>query len=113
MIPPRYEVIDDGYRLLEPLHYLSVRYGKFISAPKGYKSDGASWAQDIHSVSWWVHDVMCTRGTWDGGIPCTNWQASMVLFDILWDEKRYVRSLYWPIFTWLLGGGKARENGLW
>ncbi|MEJ1409387.1 MAG: hypothetical protein RPU60_04100 [Candidatus Sedimenticola sp. (ex Thyasira tokunagai)] len=84
-----------------------------MSAKAGYRSDGASGAMDIRSLGWWVHDMLCDRGTWDDGTPCTNWEASTVLADILRDEGRWARSLYWWGATWLLGGGKARDNGMW
>jgi hypothetical protein len=114
---PEYKVTEednDGkmYELLEPIRYLSTRYGKVVSADRGYRSDGASGAFDIRSLGWWVHDVLCDRGTWDDGSPCTNWQASTVLADILRSEGRMTRSVYWWIATWTLGGGKARENGM-
>jgi hypothetical protein len=93
--------------------YTSPRYNKVIIVPVGYKSDGASSiAVDIYSDGWWVHDVMCDRGTWQNGDKCTNWQASMVLSDILADEHRWFRSKTWLIGTFLFGGGKARKNGM-
>lgn len=95
------------------LVYTSPRYGKTVTVPKGYRSDGATGpAIDIWSDAWWVHDVLCDRGTWDDGTPCTNWQASAVLADILADEGRWARAIYWRWSTWLFGGGKARANGM-
>jgi hypothetical protein len=92
--------------------YFSHRYGKFVTVPYGYRSDGATGAIDIWSSGWWVHDVLCDRGTWDDGTPCTNWQASMVLADILESEGRWLRKHTWKWATFLLGGGKARKNGM-
>lgn len=93
--------------------YESPRYKKTVTVPEGYPSDGATGAIDIYSDSWWVHDVLCDRGTFDDGTPCTNWQASQVLQDILKKEGRWFRSKYWFWFTWLFGGGKARDNGMY
>jgi hypothetical protein len=93
--------------------YVSPRYGKTITVPFGYESDGATGALDIWSEGWWVHDVLCDRGTWDDGTPATNWQASQILQDILHDEGRKWRAHGWFWATFLFGGGKARENGLW
>ena len=109
---PEYTVTDDGYELNEPINYHSKRYEKYVSADKGYASDGATGALDIRSLGWWVHDVLCDRGAWDDGEPVSNWQASTVLSDILREEGRHFRAAYWWPMTFLFGGGKARENGL-
>ena len=92
--------------------YLSPRYGKTVTVPVGYPSDGATFAEDIYSDSWWVHDKLCDTGVWDDLTRCTNWQASMVLHDILMDEGRWIRAKRWFFWTFLLGGGEARKNGL-
>ena len=92
--------------------YTSSRYGKTVTVPIGYESDGATRAMDIASAGWWGHDVLCSEGKWDDGTPVTNWQASSVLADILASEGRWFRARYWWLFTWLFGGGKARENGM-
>jgi len=115
---PDYKVTDEdedgrGYVLLESFVYYSPRYHKFISAEKGYPSDGATGAFDVRSLSWWVHDVLCERGTFDDGSPCNNWMASSILSDILADEGRWARARYWFVATWVLGGGEARKNGMW
>lgn len=93
--------------------YYSLRYGQFITVPKGYPSDGATGAFDISSDGWWVHDVICDRGTWDDGTEISNWEASQVLQDILASEGRWFRKHTWFWSTWLLGGGEARTNGMW
>jgi len=93
--------------------YHSPRYGRTVTVPEGYESDGATGGVDLWSSGWWVHDVLCDRGTWDDGTPCTNWQASSVIGDILRHEGRWFRARTWRWATFLCGGGKARENGLW
>jgi len=93
--------------------YYSARYRKYVTVPTGFLSDGATGAFDIDSRSWWVHDVLCDIGMWDDGTECNNWQASTVLSDILASEGRWFRARSWWIATWLLGGGKARENGMY
>lgn len=108
---PLYKKIDDFYVLEEPICYYSERYGNFISADAGYISDGATGAIDIPSLSWWVHDVICERTTWDDGTPIKAWQASMVLADILRSEGRWFRAIYWQASTFLLGCTKTRDNG--
>lgn len=67
---------------------------------------------DIISQGWWVHDQLCNTGKWDDGTPATNWQASRVLSDILYDEGRKWRSKYWFWATFFMGGGQARQNGM-
>lgn len=106
---------DHGAKYLCPyeIKYFSERYRKWVTVEKGYPSDGATGGFDIWSEAWWVHDLLCDRGTWDDGTPVTNWQASQVLQDILVDEDRYFRSKTWFWATWLFGGGEARKNGMW
>ena len=94
------------------LIYLSKRYGKYVTVPAGFGSDGATCAPDIHSNAWWVHDVLCKTGRFDDGTLCTNWQASRILGDILWQEKQWLRAFPWGLMTFLFGGDKARENGM-
>lgn len=116
------------YRLLRGIRYYSKRYDKYVILGKGYKSDGATGAVDISgpiptqvletgkvvfkSKGWWVHDKLCDTGKFADGTPCKNWQASMILKDILKEEGRWVRDFWWFFATWLGGGGKARENGM-
>jgi hypothetical protein len=95
------------------IKYFSFRYKKWVIVPEGYRSDGASGpASDIWSDAWWVHDVLCDRGTFEDGTKCTNWQASRVLSDVLGGEGRWIRSKTWWFATFLFGGGKARDNGM-
>ena len=101
------------YTLPCTIRHNSERYGKTVTVPAGYHSDGATGAIDIYSDGWWVHDWLCDHGVWDDGSPCNNWQASTVLSDILRAEGRWVRAIYWWPATWLFGGGKARKNGMW
>lgn len=107
------------YQLIKEIKYYSKRYNKYIIIPRGYKSDGATGAIDIQdSISWWVHDKLCDTGLFDDKTKCTNLQASIILSDILREEWGYIhplriiRSFLWLPATFLFGGGKARENGL-
>lgn len=103
---------DYKYTLDNPIYYYSERYGHFVVVPLGYRSDGATGARDIDSIGWWVHDFMCDTGTFSTGTPCTNQQASTVLYDILREEGYWFRARSWYLATLLLGGGKARDNGI-
>jgi hypothetical protein len=108
-----FSILEDGkYRLNEVIIYHSIRYNKTVTVPAGFISDGATGANDISSRAWWVHDVLCADGAWDDGTKVSNWQCSTVLHDVLKEEGRWARALYWWPCTWLLGGGKARENGM-
>jgi len=100
------------YYCAKEIRYYSERYDKWKTIPENYPSDGATFAEDIYSDSWWVHDGICDDGIWDDGTRITNWQASMVLRDILISEKRYIRSWRWFWATFLFGGGEARKNGI-
>jgi len=105
---------EDGlYELPYTIAYESPRYGKSIIVPKGYISDGATGALDIASEAWWVHDLICERGTWEDGTPITAWQAATVLHDILLSEGRWARARYWRLSTFAFGCKKTRENGWW
>ena len=105
-------VVGDGYETIARYVYRSSRYGKSITIPSRFYSDGATGAIDIESDAWIVHDHICRYGMWDDGSQITNWQASTVLCDILWSEGRWCRAFYWWPTTWLFGGGAARENGM-
>ena len=92
--------------------YYSYKYSRCVTVPYRFPSDGATGALDISSKGWWVHDVLCATGTFDDKTKCSNWQASMILRDILNSEGRWFRKYSWFIMTFLFGGGKCRENGM-
>lgn len=111
------------YKNPKEIVYRSKRYGKTVTVPEDYLSDGASGpASDIWSNAWWVHDWLCgsycgagpkpVGGIWDDGTRLTNWQCSRVLSDILKSEGRWFRSRSWLWGTFLFGGNKARKNGM-
>ena len=102
-----------GYQVIKSKTYYSFRYSKCISIKLTDKYyDGATGAKDINSFSWLFHDVLCRDGTFDDKTTCTNWQASVVMRDILQEENRWFRANSWFLATWLFGGGKARKNGM-
>lgn len=104
--------IEKPYKALGSIAYYSRRYKKTVIVNIGDRSDGATGAIDIPSLGWWIHDELCKTGKFADGTKCTNWQASMVLSDILWSEGRYIRSQRWKYATFLFGGDQARRNGL-
>ena len=125
------------------IRYYSPRYRKSIPPVlKGYISNGADVVADFYPKSWWVHDWICgsyfgsgpkpVGGVWSDGTPITNWQLSRVFADIIREEanekaaaadtvwgytKNKVGAIVLPKTrfwgTWLFGGGKARDNGMW
>lgn len=102
-----------GYRVIKNKSYLSRRYNKRVEIKTTDKPyDGATGAFDIDSFGWLFHDVLCRDGFFSDGSKCTNLQASSVLSDILSEEGRWFRRGSWFVATWLLGGGKARKNGM-
>jgi hypothetical protein len=117
----RYEVLDPAenggmkYKLLYPINYFSRRYAKWVHVPAGRLSDGATGAKDLPtSTSWWVHDELCRNACFADSSPCTAWQASMVLRDILSAEGYHLRARYWTWFTFLFGSwiNKAKVGWL-
>ena len=103
-----YHRVHDGYVLDEKIVYYSKRYKKTITVPLGRRSDGATGARDIPSLSWWVHDEICFRCEWDDGDKISRWQGSSVLFDILWSEKQFVEAISWRWATFFAGCKRCR-----
>ena len=110
---PSFHYDSEWIVLDESFTYYSSRYGKYIYLEKGFKSDGATGAFDIHSIAYLVHDKLCDTGVFEDGTICSNWKASMILSDILRRDGFYIRKYTWFIATWFFGGGKARLNGMW
>ena len=76
-----------GYQVMKDKDYFSKRYQKHLKIKASDKPyDGASGAMDIDSFGWLFHDVACREGCFSDGTPCTNWQASKILSDILKSE---------------------------
>ena len=86
------------------IRYYSSRYKKWVIVEKGYPSDGATGAIDIkNSISWWVHDKLKATEKFEDGSYCSNFKASRIISDILWEEKHYIRAYTWGIATFLWG----------
>ena len=113
------------YILCKDIKYYSPRYKKHVYVPWGRESDGATGAKDLKgdirclkdgepfmaSESWWVHDELCLIGMWADGTKVSNWQASMVLRDILKAEGHSFRARTWTWATFIFGGWKLKFNG--
>lgn len=124
------------YILLEPYTYYSKRYDKNIDLERFMKSDGATgfidigadrftarifnWLREkihgafarVKSAWFFVHDKICNTGRWSDGTKITNWQASMVAFDILRADGWVILAAPVHFFTFLFGGGEAKKNGM-
>ena len=105
VIMPRYEKFIEGmhvhYELLDEIPWHSVRYNKDLTCKIGMPSDGATFAPDLASRAWWIHDLACRRRTWDDGTPITSWQSGMIIKDALREEGRYIRAPLWGFGTYL------------
>lgn len=100
------------YIVMTELWYYSDRYDEWVVCQKHFVSDGATGAYDINSFGWLFHDKLCNTGTFNDTTPCTNWQASTVIYDILKAEGYWFRARSWRYMTFGFGGGKARKNGM-
>lgn len=97
--------VGDGYEVIEDYYFFSHRYKKGFTIPKGFYSDGATGAIDIDSDSWIVHDYICRYAEWEDKTKINNWQASVVLHDILESEGYWFRKYTWFWMTYFFGGG--------
>jgi len=96
-----YDPHANVYILDEDYTYYSPRYDKVVKLYAGMLSDGATWAIDIETAGWWVHDELCKSGKFRDLTPCSRWQGSMILSDILKAEGQNVRTLVWRYATYI------------
>jgi len=102
------------YMLLCPASIYSKRYEKWVHLKAGMLSDGATFARDLKgSWSWLGHDKLCNDCCWADGTPCTNWQASQFLDDILEAEEQGLEEVTWKWATFLFGGWKIKKRVGW
>jgi hypothetical protein len=112
---------NDGmkYMLLRDQSYWSARYKEYIKAESGFKWNGADWVDDLEddegemSDGPLFHDVVCRFAVWSDGTPISNWQASMILRDILSAEGRSLRKRTWFWMTFLFGGSHIKKKSGW
>ena len=107
------EFTEDGYRVISPIHYDSPRYKKTVTVPVGFWSDGATMFPDVDSYFWVTHDYLVNgKGhDWDDGSHCSNWQASVIVWDILSAEKKHLIKA--PVFLAVWGFGMIRQLFKW
>lgn len=104
----------------EEIVYHSKRYGKTVTVPQGYVSDGATGALDRCPEAFYVHDWALGNyvgwgprppiGRWDDGSKMTNWQASTLHCDILREHGRWARGIWRWLPTFLFGGTLIKER---
>lgn len=99
----KYRTLEVGYESIGDFTYYSKRFKKSIIIPNGFYSDGASGVIDIDSNSWWVHDYLVRYRTWSDGTHLSNLEASLVLYEILKEEGRYIRAPLWFVGTLVYG----------
>ncbi len=98
---------ESGYVVSSAIYYYSRTYKRDIKINKGFESDGATFYWDLHSIFWIVHDYLKVERQWKDGTHCSNWQASVVAFEILISEDRYIHA---PIvFTGTLLWGYTKQ----
>lgn len=104
----------------QEIAYHSERYGKTVTVPKGYVSDGATGAIDLCPEAFMVHDWLCGNwvgygprppvGRWDDGFKLTNFQASTIYSDILRENGFWFVALGRWTATYLFGGTLIKER---
>ncbi len=100
--------------LMKASSMYSKRYSKWVYLPLGFKSDGATFARDLTgSWSWLFHDILCETAHFTDGTPCTAWQASMILKDILCAEGRKFRRYSWKWATFFGGSWNNKKKAGW
>ena len=101
-----------GYTVKAAIYYYSKRYDQCIEINVNFKSDGATFYWDLDSLFWVVHDFLKLKRQWKHGSHCSNWQASIVAFDILWSENRVIHAPIVFLGTLLWGYTKQLFKGL-
>jgi len=103
---------SSGYIVKNAIYYYSKRFDKSIKINQGFKSDGATFYWDLDSLFWIAHDYLKVKRQWQDGSHCSNYQASLVAFDILMSENRYIHALIVFTGTFVWGYTKQLFKGL-
>lgn len=102
--------VNGRYFTIYALSY-KTRYGT-VEIHSGFESDGATYFPDIDSWFWLVHDKCKADRKFKDGSHCSNQQASVIAFDILIKEKRYMLAPCVFLATWLYGYSKRLIKNL-
>jgi len=84
----------------QPYHYSFAN--KLITVPKGFVCNGATWAPDIESDSWLIHDWLYCHQKFDDDYPCSRHIADFIMIEILKEEGGIPRSMYRWAFSVLV-----------
>jgi hypothetical protein len=91
----------------KPDDYFSKRYKKRLSINVSEEFNGADFYFDLNSWFWPWHDVAKRDRKWSDGTHLSNFKASVIAFDILISENRYIHA---PIvFTGTLLWGYTKQ----
>jgi len=80
--------------------FYSKRYGKRTTAPKGFRSDGATGVRDTKEKCYRIHDWNYFAAVWDDGTPMSFEESNHNYTDLLrekghWIYSRSRKTLYW------------------
>lgn len=123
------------YFRLYILDHLIIDWNVFV--PEGRLSDGATGARDLGAeetgwrkywsklvaslmgsptevvtCAWFIHDEVCLTGKLADGRKISNLVASSIIAVQLLIDGYKIEPFTWGVFTFLGGGGEARENGM-
>lgn len=104
--------VNGRYVVYKEYKYTSRVFKKTVICEVDFDSDGATYAMDIDSYSWLVHDKLKKTRKWYDGKHCSNWKASVVIAEILFSEGRYIRAIPWTLGTLIYGYAKQVFKGL-
>ena len=104
--------VNGRYVVVKEIKWRSKIFKKTVICGAGFESDGATYAPDIDSFSWVIHDKLKVTRKWYDGSHCANWKASVVIAEILIEEKRYFTAPLWFFGTLVYGYAKQMIKGL-
>lgn len=104
--------VNGRYIVFKEYKWTSRIFKKTVIVEVGFESDGATYAPDIDSYSWLIHDKLKKTRKWYDGTHCSNWKASVAIAEILIEEKRYFTAPVWFFGTLIYGYVKQIFKGL-
>lgn len=102
----------EGYKYEVTKRYVFKFMGYEKAIHAGFPSDGATYARDLNTDAWLIHDSMCALPYWDCGTPIPNIVGSAVLACVLYRDGYWIEAIPWFIATFLFGGGEMRKIGM-
>lgn len=107
MIEEHVKFVNGRYVVHKEYKWASRIFKKTVICEYDFESDGATYAPDIDSYYWLVHDKLKKTRKWYDGKHCPNWKASVCAAEILYNEKRHL----WvaPVFLGTLVYGYIKQ----